>query len=119
LNRHNLQKWVSFQSASTGKHHFAALIDFRLWLKDIRNDPRYRSVERRNGEIRFNPRGEQIQHVPGPFTIQARKMIFDKLLETQAAYGDTLISDDEIERIHAIWADEISRPATKRGEKNE
>jgi DNA sulfur modification protein DndC len=99
----------------SGSHHFSALIEFRQWLKDIRNDPRFRSVERRNGEIRFNPRGEQIQHVPGPFTIQARKMILDKLLATQAEYGDTLISDDEIERIHAIWAAEISRPVKQRG----
>ena len=99
----------------SGNHHFSALIEFRLWLKDIRNDPRYRSVERRNGEILFNARGEQIQHVPGPFTIQARKMILDRLLATQAEYGDTLISADEIERIHATWADEISRPVRHRG----
>ena len=99
----------------SGNHHFSALIEFRQWLKDIRNDPRYRSVERRNGEIRFNPRGEQIQHVPGPFTVQARKMILDRLLVTQAEYGDTLISADEIDRIQAIWAEEISRPAKQRG----
>lgn len=100
-----------------GNHHFSALIDFRQWLKDIRNDPRYRSVERRNGEIRFNPRGEQIQHVPGPFTIQARKMILDKLLEAQLEYGGQLISTDEIDRIQTIWAEEISQPAKVRGSK--
>ena len=95
----------------SGNHHFSALIEFRQWLKDIRNDPRYRSIERRNGEIRFNPRGEQIKHVPGPFTIQARKMILDKLLATQTEYGDQLISPDEVQRIHAIWAEEISKPS--------
>lgn len=100
----------------SGNHHFSALIDFRLWLKSIRNDPRYRSVERRNGEITFNSRGEQIKHVPGPFTIQARKMILDKLLATQAEYGDLLISHDEIQRIHAIWAEEISKSAKQRGD---
>jgi DNA sulfur modification protein DndC len=100
----------------SGNHHFSALIDFRLWLRSIRNDPRYRSVERRNGEITFNSRGEQIKHVPGPFTIQARKMILDKLLVTQAEYGDPLISHDEIQRIHAIWAEEISKPAKQQGE---
>ena len=94
----------------SGNHHFSALIDFRLWLKSIRNDPRYRSVERRNGEITFNSRGEQLKHVPGPFTIQARKMILDKLLAAEAEYGDRLISHDEIQRIHAIWAEEISKP---------
>lgn len=100
----------------SGNHHFSALIDFRSWLKGIRNDPRYRSVERRNGEIRFNPRGEQIQHVPGPFTIQARKMILDELLATQAEFGAQLISADEIQRIHAIWAEEISRPTKQQRE---
>ncbi len=101
----------------SGNHHFSALIEFRQWLKDIRNNPRYRSVERRNGEIRFNPRGEQIQHVPGPFTIQARKMILDRLLETQFAYGGTLISDDEIDRIHSIWAEEIRLSSAPKGGK--
>ncbi|MBI5626684.1 MAG: DNA phosphorothioation system sulfurtransferase DndC [Nitrosomonadales bacterium] len=93
-----------------GNHHFSALIEFRQWLKEIRNDPRYRSIERRNGEICFNARGEQIKHIPGPFTIQARKMILDRLLQTQKEYGDQLISPEEIELIHATWAEEISRP---------
>ncbi|MEO6563889.1 MAG: DNA phosphorothioation system sulfurtransferase DndC [Nitrosospira sp.] len=97
-----------------GKQQYSVLIDFRQWLKDIRNDPRYRSIERRNGEISFNARGEQIQHVPGPFTIQARKMILDRLLATQEIYGDPLISTDEIERIQTIWAEEISKPIKKR-----
>lgn len=99
-----------------GNHHFSALIEFRQWLKDIRNDPRYRSVERRNGEISFNARGEQIQHIPGPFTIQARKMILDRLLQTQGEYGGQLILPEEIELIHAAWAEEISRPNKKQGE---
>lgn len=99
-----------------GNHHFSALIEFRQWLKDIRNDTRYRSIERRNGEITFNARGEQIKHIPGPFTIQARKMILERLLRTQGEYGDQLISPEEIEIIHATWAEEISRPIKKRGD---
>lgn len=98
-----------------GNHHFSALIEFRQWLKDIRNDPRYRSIERRNGEITFNARGEQIKHIPGPFTIQARKMILERLLRTQEEYGDQLISPEEIEIIHATWAEEISRPIKNKG----
>jgi len=103
----------------SGNHHFSALIEFRQWLKDIRNDPRYRSVERRNGDIRFNARGEQIQHVPGPFTIQARKMILDRLLAAQRDYGDQLISDDEINRIQSIWAEEICLQVASKGETDE
>lgn len=98
-----------------GNHHFSALIEFRQWLKDIRNDPRYRSVERRNGEISFDARGDKIQHIPGPFTIQARKMILDKLLRTQEEYGRQLISPEEIELIHATWAEEISKPIRAHG----
>lgn len=96
-----------------GNHQFSALLDFRQWLKDIRNDPRYRSIERRNGEICFNARGEQIQHVPGPFTLKARKMILDRLLLAQEEYGDQLISSEEIEIIHATWAEDISKPNKK------
>jgi DNA sulfur modification protein DndC len=99
-----------------GNHRFSALIEFRQWLKDIRNDPRYRSIERRNGEITFNARGEQIKHIPGPFTIQARKMILERLLSTQVEYGDQLISPEEIEIIHSTWAEEISRPLKNQGE---
>lgn len=98
-----------------GKRQYTVLIEFRLWLRQIRNDPRYRSIERRNGEIRFNARGEQIQHVPGPFTIQARKMILDELLKTQSEYGETLISVDEVERIQAIWSAEIGRSTKTKG----
>lgn len=98
-----------------GNHHFSALIEFRQWLKDIRNDPRYRSIERRNGEITFNARGEQIKHIPGPFTIQARKMILERLLRTQKKYGDQLISPEEVEIIYTTWAEEISRPIRKQG----
>ena len=55
------------------------------------------------------------KHIPGPFTIQARKMILDKLLHTQEEYGDQLISPEEIELIHATWAEEISKPIKQRG----
>lgn len=92
-----------------GKHQYECLIRFRDWLKSIRNKPEYRSVERRNGEIRFDSRGTQIQHVPGPFTIQARKMILDELLRTQGEYGEQLIKREEIDLIEKIWAEDLNR----------
>ena len=98
-----------------GNHRFSILINFRQRLKDIRNNSAYRSVEGRNGEIRFNARGEQIKHIPGPFTIQARKMILDELLKAQEEYGEQLISDDEIAHIHTIWSAEIGKSAAKKG----
>lgn len=95
----------------SGNREYMPLIDFRDWLKEIRNNPTYRSVERRNGQVQFDLTGK---HIPGPFTIQARQMILKKLLDTQKAYGNELISDEEIDIIKAIWAHELSKTANRR-----
>lgn len=88
-----------------GKHHFKALVDFRDWLKEIRNKPEYRQVERRNGRMQFDLLTGK--HIPGPFTIQARKMILDRLRETEKEFGDQLISKEEIDIIESTWAEEL------------
>lgn len=88
-----------------GKHHFKALVDFRDWLKEIRNKPEYRQVERRNGRMQFDLLTGK--HIPGPFTIQARKMILDRLRETEKEFGDQLISKGEIDIIESTWAEEL------------
>lgn len=90
----------------SGKHEYRSLIAFRDWLKDIRNKQEYRSVERRNGRITFDLSGK---HIPGPFTIQARKMILDRLLAVQKEYGEELISPAEIDLIERIWANELGQ----------
>lgn len=88
-----------------GNHHFKALVDFRDWLKEIRNKPEYRQVERRNGRMQFDLLTGK--HIPGPFTIQARKIIFDRLREAEKQFGDKLISKEEIDIIEATWAEEL------------
>lgn len=88
-----------------GKHHFKALVDFRDWLKEIRNKPEYRQVERRNGRMQFDLLTGK--HIPGPFTIQAHKMILDRLRETEKEFGDQLISKEEIDIIESTWAEEL------------
>lgn len=88
-----------------GNHHFRALVDFRDWLKDIRNKPEYRQVERRNGRTQFDH--VTGKHIPGPFTIQARRMILDRLIETEKNFGDQLISKEEIDIIESTWAEEL------------
>lgn len=85
----------------SGMHEYGDLIAFRDWLKSIRNDPRYRQVERRNGKVQFDGSGN---HIPGPFTVEARQMILNKLLEIQAVYGETLILQEEIELIRREWS---------------
>jgi len=88
-----------------GNHHFNSLMDFRDWLKVIRNMPEYRQVERRNGRMQFDLLTGK--HIPGPFTIQARKMILDKLRDTEKEFGNQLISKEEIDIIESTWADEL------------
>lgn len=88
-----------------GNHHFKALVDFRDWLKEIRNKPEYRQVERRNGRMQFDLITGK--HIPGPFTIQARKMILDRLLETEKEFGGKLISKEETDIIESTWAEEL------------
>ena len=89
---------------NVGNHQFKSLVDFRDWLKEIRNKHEYRQVERRNGRMQFDATGK---HIPGPFTIQARKMILDHLLETEKEFGDSLISKEEIDFIESVWAEEL------------
>lgn len=88
----------------SGKHEYKPLVDFRDWLKSIRNQPEKRQAVRRNGRLTFDTTGK---HIPGPFTIQARKEILTKLLEVQDQFGDQLISQEELNLIHQIWATEL------------
>lgn len=94
-----------------GNHQFKALVDFRNWLKEIRNKPEYRQVERRNGRTQFDLLTGK--HIPGPFTIQARKMILNRLLETEKEFGDQLISKEEIDIIESTWADELIQKVSR------
>ena len=86
-----------------GKTEFAPLIEYRNWLVDIRNKPEYRQAERRNGKLTF----KSGKHIPGPFTITARQEMLVKLLEVQAAFGEELISQDEIDLIKQIWTEDL------------
>lgn len=91
----------------SGSSQYQTLIDFRDWLKDIRNDAQHRSALRRNGHLAFDLTGK---HIPGPFTIKTRQLILEKLLEAQATYQQELITPEEIDLIHRHWAEDMRRP---------
>ncbi|UOO83160.1 DNA phosphorothioation system sulfurtransferase DndC [Uruburuella testudinis] len=93
-----------------GKTEFQPLIEFRDWLVEIRNLPEYRQVERRNGTVTI----KQGKHIPGPFTIEARQMILQRLLDVQTAYGSELISQEEVELIKQIWAQDLIQTYTRK-----
>ena len=86
-----------------GKTEFQPLLDFRDWLVEIRNKPEYRQVERRNGTLTIKGG----KHIPGPFTVEARQMILNRLLQVQMAYGKELMTQEEIDLIKQIWADDL------------
>ena len=93
-----------------GKTEFTPLIEYRDWLVDIRNKPEYRQAERRNGKLTFKGG----KHIPGPFTIAARQEMLAKLLKVQAAFGEELISQDEIDLIKQIWTEDILKQGDRR-----
>jgi DNA sulfur modification protein DndC len=86
-----------------GFTEFSPLLDFRDWLASIRNDPARRIARRRDGQVLITSNGT---FVPGPFTFQTRREILDRLVALQVRLGKQLISEDEIERIREIWADD-------------
>lgn len=88
----------------SGQHAYRPLVAFRDWLVEIRNDPNRRSAVRRNGRLTFDCTGK---HIPGPFTIQARQEILKRLLDVQEEFGKELISINEIDLIHKLWATDL------------
>jgi len=89
-----------------GFSYLEPLMYFRDWLSAIRGDRSRRMKERRNGLVTLMADGSL---VPGPFTMETRKVILDKLLAVQVEVGVPLISEAEIEQIHHIWTSDIAR----------
>lgn len=89
-----------------GHDGYQPLLDFRDNLVAYRKNQSMRSAIRRNGRLTFDATGK---HIPGPFTIQARQEILSELLRVQAEFGSPLISEEEINLIHKIWATELQQ----------
>ena len=90
----------------SGYEKFERLSDFREWLLEIRDLPENRMHRRRNGNVQFTKSGNLIR---GPFTVEARRMILEKLLQLQIDYGSELISREEIELIYSLWAQDLKQ----------
>ena len=90
---------------ASGFKEFGPLLDFRDWLMSIRNDKERRQARRRDGRVTITSDGT---YVPGPFTIKTRQEILDRLRELETATESTLISEEEVDLIHSIWAEELA-----------
>lgn len=89
----------------SGFTEFGPLLDFRDWLASIRNDKDRRQARRRDGRITITDGGT---FVPGPFTLQTRAEILERLEALQERTGQTLITQEEVGLIREIWAQEIA-----------
>lgn len=79
------------------------LLEFRDWLKGLREDGTRRMATRRNGTLNFVGEGRLI---PGPFTLEARREILDRLIAIQDEVEMQLVSPTEIDAIQRIWAED-------------
>lgn len=68
------------------------LFNFRNWLSIFRDQPDFRCKIRRNGNNGL-----------GPITLNGRRIILQRLLETEKKSGLKLINDEEITRINELW----------------
>lgn len=87
-----------------GFDQFTPLLDFRDWVVAIRDDPERRLARRRDGRFTISRSGV---FVPGPFNMATRKEMLDRLLELQEETRMPLISNDEVERIRMLWAEDV------------
>lgn len=89
----------------SGYAEFTPLLDFRDWLVSIRNEKDRRQARRRNGSITITDGGT---FVPGPFTLQTRAEIFERLRALEQETGQSLITEEEVDLIHQLWSEEIA-----------
>lgn len=86
-----------------GANELLPLCEYRKWIIDLRNDPNARDYRRRNGSVYTLSSGELGR---GPFTLETRKLMLEKLLELEEKTGFDLISLEELKYIDKIWESE-------------
>ncbi len=94
----------------SGRGDLEPLLEFRDWLKALREDTSKRMATRRNGSLNFVEGGRLI---PGPFTLEARREVLARLLAMQEDVGVPLIGADEVAVIHRIWAEDAAFRSTR------
>ncbi|MBM7865678.1 DNA phosphorothioation system sulfurtransferase DndC [Heliobacterium gestii] len=95
----------------SGESWLEPLLNFRSWLMSNRDNPSFRDTKRRNGTVYKRSDGS---FGFGPFTLQARQIILEKLLETEKVVNARvdsesviqLITMDELRKIDEMWDNE-------------
>jgi len=99
-----------------GEKWLQPLLDFRNWIKDIRDNPSMREPLRKGEKDKqlileffgkeFKPKERKGYKVLGPFTFKTRHEILIRLLKIQKTIKNkkiTLITPEEIDAIISIW----------------
>lgn len=109
-----VKKDVSMESTiQSGEKWLKPLLEFRNWLVSI-GDPELkrdiRSIQRRNGKIQFFDNDGKESIIWGPYTLEFRRKILEKLLKTQKAIqknkpeaNSILITEEELKKIRQLW----------------
>ncbi|WMN11508.1 phosphoadenosine phosphosulfate reductase family protein [Marivirga salinae] len=82
-----------------GYSELTHLHEFRNWISVFRDNPEYRCNQRRNGQKGL-----------GPFTLEGRRIILDRLLEAESKSEMVLISNEEIKKIKELWQKDMDNP---------
>ena len=82
-----------------GYEELRELHEFRNWISKFRDNPEYRCNQRRNGQKGL-----------GPLTLEGRKIILERLLETELKSEMPLINKEELRRIKELWEKDINDP---------
>lgn len=87
----------------SGEYWLIPLREFRNWLLSIRNNPDLRDWKRRDGSVYQKQDGSMGF---GPFKLEGRRLILEKLLELENKVNYTLITMDELKYIDEVWDNE-------------
>ena len=77
-----------------------AFADFRDWLIELREDNSNRLPVRRDGRSKLREDGTRVF---GPFTLEIRRVILDRLRTLEVQTGEALIMAAELDLIDDIW----------------
>lgn len=86
-----------------GATELIPLRNFRNELLKMRSDPQFRDTKRRNGSVYKKADGT---FGLGPFTLRARRIILEKLLQLEEETHLQLITIDELREIDKMWDEE-------------
>jgi len=110
-----VNKDISMESMiNSGEKWLQPFLDFRDWLAETKapaKKEKIRSVRRRNGRVQFQETDEgERKLIWGPFTLEFRKIILEKLLDAQVTIQKspkgkdiTLVSEEELLEIRRLW----------------